>query len=462
MSTPLYSRRDVLRTLATGVAGSVFLPRGLRAAPSDQLRLAFIGAGGWGGWTIRGQVDQHYVAFCDVDDERAAESYAAHPNVPRYRDAREMLDRHADQIDGIVVTTPDHSHYPLAMMCLDAGKNVYLEKPMATTAWECRRIAAAAEYRGVSTQLGMQGHSMEGTRLLREWIEAGVVGPVTDVWLWTDRTQRDISVWSHEMAAAEPVRDTIDWRGWLADRPDRPYSSQYAPVKWRNWWGFGSGAICDIGMHMFDTVRFTLGTGFPELVEPEVSGISEYTIPRWANLRFRFPARGRHPALTVHWRNGWRGDRQNFPEDIPHLPREVIEATTNGMAFAGSEGTLFIPDMRASRSPKVYPEAREAEVRANRPEKWMPRFKGSHFDEWYAAIREGRPGAANFSYGAALTEQVLLGALAERTGEQIRWDPATMSAVGSPKATALARPDRRDDAWQPSDDLAKGLARLPG
>ncbi|MCF3650009.1 Gfo/Idh/MocA family protein [Synoicihabitans lomoniglobus] len=459
-ATPV-SRRDVLKTLALGTAGAVFLPRGLRAAPSDQLRLGFIGCGGWARSAIEGQVDQHYVAFCDVDEENAASNYAKHPSVPRYRDAREFLDRHAPELDGVIITTPDHNHYPLAMMAMEAGLNVYLEKPMATTAWECRRIAAAAAHTGVSTQLGMQGHSMEGTRLLREWIESGVVGPVTDVWLWTDRTQRNISIWSETLAAAEPRRDTLDWRLWLGDRPDRPYSSLYAPQRWRNWWGFGSGAICDIGMHMFDAVRFVLDTGNPESVTPEVSGISEYTIPRWANLNFRFPARGRHPALNVHWRNGWKDDEQNHPRGIPHLPDEMVAGVTNGMAFAGPEGTIFIPDMRVSRSPKIFPASRMQDVLANRPGKWLPRIKGGHFGDWLAGIRAGQSGGADFAYGAALTEQVLLGALAERTGETIRWDAATMTATDSPRATALARPERRDDAWQPSGDLARMLAKLP-
>lgn len=461
-SYPAFSRRGFLRSLGLAGSATLVLPRRLCAAiPSDQLRLGFIGCGGWARASISGQVEQHYVAFCDVDDERAAPTYAAHPDVPRYRDVRKFLDRHAHELDGVAITTPDHAHYPLAMMAMEAGLNVYLEKPMATTPWECRRIAAAAAHYGVSTQLGTQGHSMEGTRLLKEWLDAGVIGPVTDVWLWTDRTQPRISVWSETLAEAEPVPDTIDWTAWLGDRPHRDYSSLYAPQRWRNWWGFGSGAICDIGMHMFDAVRFALDTEFPETVEPEVSGVSEYTIPRWANLRFAFPARGDRPGFTVHWRNGWRDDVQNHPTGIPHLPDEVVQGVTNGMAFCGPEGTLFIPDMRVSRSPKIYPEARMAEVLANRPAKVLPRVKGGHYADWYRAIREGVGGGADFQYGAALTEQVLLGALAERSGETVRWDAATMTAIGSPRATAMARPARRDGAWQPSGELANVLASLP-
>ena len=396
-----------------------------------------------------GQVEQHYTAFCDVDERRAERTFESFPNVPRYRRVDEMLDRHGNEIDAVVIATPDHSHYPLTMASLAAGKHVYLEKPMATTAWECRGIAAAAAERGVTTQLGLQGHSAEGLRVLREWVEAGVVGPITDVWFWSDRTQPQIAVWSETLAPGETPPPTLDWRGWLADRPDRPYSPQYAPVRWRNWWGFGSGAICDIGMHMFDVLRMTFDTGFPDLVEAEVPAVSAYTIPRWSNLRFDFPAVGHRRAFTLHWRNGWKDDEQNFPESIPHLPAEVIRETSNGMAFGGPEGTLFIPDMRATRRPKIYPESREQEVLASPPEKRLPRVRGGHFNDWFDAIREGRPAGANFAYGAALTEQVLLGTLAQRTQKPIRWDPAGMRAVGVPEADAFTRPARREDAWRP-------------
>jgi predicted dehydrogenase len=452
------SRRHALKTLALG-ASSVFLPRGLRAAPSDQLRLAFVGAGGWARGAINGHVDQHYVAFCDVDEVRAASSYSNFNDVPRYRDVRKMLDRHAKEIDGVIITTPDHSHYPLTMACMAAGKHVYLEKPMATTAWECRRIAAGAAHYGVITQLGLQGHSAEGLRVLREWIEAGVVGPISDVWLWSDRTQPEISVWSETLPPGETPPATFDWRGWLADRPDRPYSPLYAPMRWRNWWGFGSGAICDIGMHMFDVVRMTLDTDFPEVVEADVSGLSHYTIPRWASLTWRFPAVGARPAFTLHWRNGWRGEEQNFPSAIPHLPSEVITQTKNGMAFVGAEGTLFIPDMRANRRPKLYPEAREADVLASPPAKRLPRVKGGHFLDWFDAIRAGHQAGANFAYGAALTEQVLLGVLAERTLTPIRWDAKRMRATGVPEADKFVRPERRRDAWEPA---RKDARHLPG
>lgn len=457
MMPRIVTRRDALKSVVAGSAAAFFLPRSLRAAPSDQLRLAFIGAGGWARNAIGSLVREHYVAFCDVDETRPALAYSHFPDVPRYTDVRRMFDRHGDEIDAVVVTTPDHSHYPLAMMCMDAGKHVYLEKPMATTPWECRSIAAAARATGVTTQLGIQGHSAEGLRVLREWVEAGVVGPVREVWFWTDRTEPRISEWSEALAEPQPVPETLNWRGWLADRPDRPYSARYAPVRWRNWWTFGSGAICDIGTHMFDVLRSTFDTEFPDLVEAEVPGISEYTIPRWCNLRWEFPARGDRGPLTLHWRNGWKDGVQNFPERVPFLPDDVVRANDNGMAFVGTEGVVFIPGMRADRRPKIYPEAREQEVLASPPPKRLPRLKGGHLRDWLNAIRERRPAGADFSYGAALTEQVLLGAIAQRITQPLRWDAAAMRVTGVPEADAFVRPPRREDAWKPSASLAAHL-----
>lgn len=457
MDMPHLTRRQTLKTLTTGAAASLFIPRLLKGAPSDQLRLAFIGAGGWAWQAVRSNVDQHYVAFCDVDEARGGRAYAEFPHVPHYRDIRQMLDRHANEIDAVVITTPDHSHYPLTMAAMAAGKHVYLEKPMATTPWECRRIAAGADHYGVTTQLGLQGHSAEGLRVLREWVEADTVGPITDVWLWTDRTQPRISEWSTVAPASETPPDTLNWSGWLADRPARPYSSRYAPTKWRNWWGFGSGAICDIGMHMFDVVRATFDTEFPEVVEAEVSGVSAFTIPQWANLEWHFPAKGKRGPLRVHWRNGWRDGKQNSPPHIPHIPDEVIAATTNGMAFGGPEGTLFIPEMRATRRPKIYPETREREVMASPPAKRLPRLKGGHFADFFNAIRNGHQAGANFAYGAALTEQVLLGTLAQRTLKPIHWNAVKMHAEGVPEADQFVRPQRNNTAWEPSAQDAPHL-----
>jgi len=452
------TRRQALKTLAALGAGAFVGSHALlgeddpaaappRKAPpvvKDPMRLAFVGVGGQGSLNLHNLVGHQFVAFCDVDDAHAAPVYQEFPDVPRYRDHRALIDRHHGEIDGILVNTPDHSHHPIALAAIEAGLNVFVEKPLATTIWECRSLAAAARRHKVVTQLGIQGHSAGALRVLREWLEAGAIGPVRTVHLWTDRMQPARYVVTPGLPPEEPVPATLDWDLWLASRPHRAFSPLYVPNRWRNWWDLGTGPIGDIGAHMFDVLEFALGLGFPDLVEAEVPSISPHTAPPWTRARWEFPASATRPAVTVHWSNGTRDGAFVRPESVPHLPPEVIAETTNGIAFVGDDGTAFVNDMRATSTPRIFPPEREADVLANRPPATLPRPKGSHFDDWFAAIREGREAGAGFSYGAPLTEVVLLGQLAQRTGQPIRWDRTAMRTKDNPAADALVRPPLRE------------------
>ncbi|MBC8009602.1 MAG: Gfo/Idh/MocA family oxidoreductase [Burkholderiales bacterium] len=408
------------------------------------MRLAFIGIGGQGASNLRSLVGHTFVAFADVDDVMAAPVYKDFPAVPRYRDFRRMLDRHRHEIDGVLVCTPDHSHYPIAMTVMQAGLNVFVEKPLATTIWECRQLEAAARLYGVKTQLGIQGHNAGALRILREWLDAGAIGPVRAVHLWTDRMQPERYTSADALAPAEAVPSTLDWDLWQCARPERDFSPLYVPNRWRNWWHYGTGPIGDIGLHMFDVLEFALELGFPDLVEAETPWRNAFTAPPWTRARWDFPARGVRPPVVVHWYNGTRDGAFVRPRSVPHLPPEIIATKSNGMAFVGDDATAFIPDMRASSAPRIYPSTREAEVLANRPSPTLPRPKGSHFENWFRAIRDGGEASAHFGYGAPLTEMVLLGQLAQRTGQPIRWDRAAMRTLGTPEADALVRPPLRD------------------
>jgi predicted dehydrogenase len=453
----IITRRQTLKTLAALGAGALTGSHWLHgadepaAAPAkkappvvkDPMRLAFVGVGGQGGLNLRNLVGHHFVAFADVDDAFAAPVYQEFSNVPHYRDYRELIDRHHKDLDGVLVCTPDHSHHPISVAAMEAGLNVFVEKPMATTIAECRSMEAAARRHKVVTQLGVQGHSMGALRVLKEWLDAGAIGKVRTVHLWTDRMQPARYVVTPGLPPEEPVPETLDWPLWLASRPARPFSSLYVPNRWRNWWDLGTGPLGDIGAHMFDVVEYALEVGFPDLVEAEVPSISPHFFPPWTRARWDFPARGARPAVAVHWCNGTKDGAFVRPASVPHLPPEVIAEATNGIAFVGDDATAFIPDMRASSAPRIFPPEREADVLANRPPATLPRPKGSHFDDWFTAIREGREAGANFSYGAPLTEVVLLGVLAQRTGQPIRWDRAAMRTRDNPAADAHVRPPLR-------------------
>lgn len=459
MSDPIHrphrlSRREALHTLAAG-AGALAFPGLLRGAAGDgakapvpePMRLAFIGVAGRGRDNLRSLTAHHAVAFADVDEAHAAPSFAEHPTVPRYRDFRRMLERHRREIDGVVISTPDHAHYAMTMVAMELGLNVFVEKPLATSIWECRQLEAAARRHRVKTQLGIQGHSTAALRLLREWLEAGVVGTVREIYLWTDRMQPRRYTWSESLAAAEPVPATLDWDLWLCARPERPFSSLYVPNRWRNWWGFGTGPVGDIGVHMFDVVEFALGVGFPDAVEVEVPARSEFTAPPWSRLRWHFPARGARPPIVAHWCNGTRDGAFLRPEAVPYVPAEVIAQTPNAIVFVGENGAALVPDMRASESPRLFPLERERDVLASPPARTLPRPKGGHFEDWFDAIRENRQPGASFAYSAPLNEMVLLGTLAQRTGQTIRWDRASMKTRDNPQADALVKPPMRP-GWE--------------
>ena len=442
------TRRQALKALTTLTVGSLFFPKNLFAAKPtaivSPMRIAFIGVGGQGASNVRNLIGHVFVAFADVDEASAASIYKQFPEVPRYRDYRRMLERHRSEIDGVVISTPDHSHCPIALAVIQAGLHLYVEKPLAATIAECRMMDAAARLHGVKTQLGIQGHSNGALRILREWLDAGAIGPVRTVHLWTERMQPYRYNSADSYAPAEAVPPTLDWDLWQSNRPPRAFSSLYVPNRWRNWWDYGTGPLGDIGAHMFDVVEFALEIGFPELVEATVPYHNDFTSPPWSQVRFDFPARGNRPPLTIHWYNGTKQGALFRPKESPHLPNHIISTQPDGMAFVGDDGTAFIPDIRANSAPAIYPSEREAEVLANRPPRTLERPKGGHFEDWFRSIRNGGEASAHFGYGSRLTEVVLLGVLAQRTGLPVKWDPTTLRTQNNPAADALVHPKLKE------------------
>src|SRR5688572_3133532 len=211
--------------------------------PSERLNVAGIGAGGMGGGDIatHARLGANVVALCDVDEARAAGSFSNFPKARRYKDFREMLDKEAGSIDAVSVGTPDHIHAVASMAAIRAGKHVYCQNPLTRTLHECRELTRAARKAGVATQMGNQGHASEGARLTNEWIQAGVIGPVREVHVWSDRAGR---LWKQGIGRPSdtpPVPATLDWDLWLGPIRERPYHSAYVPSNWRGWCDFGTG-----------------------------------------------------------------------------------------------------------------------------------------------------------------------------------------------------------------------------
>lgn len=443
------SRRDFMAGMAATSAVFTIVPghvlgRNGNTPPSNKLNIAGIGVGGRGGGDIRAVRTENIVALCDVDQEHAAGTFKKFPKAKAYRDFRVMLEKEEKNIDAVVVATPDHSHAVATMMAIKMGKHVFCEKPLAHSVYETRMITEAAREHNVQTQMGNQGHSSEQIRQLCEWIWDGAIGPVREVYTWSDRPAGG-QIWSTFAVRSRPketppVPETLDWDLWLGPVRHRPYHPCYVPTKWRAWVDFGTGALGDMGCHILDPVFWALQLGRPTSIEATTTHwepeVSSETYPRASIVRFEFPARGDMPPVKLTWFDG------RLKPPVPADLKPGKKLGTNGAILIGEKGTIMHGSHGAGGL-KLLPEARNREY--ERPAKTLPRVKDGHQQDWVRACKDGKPASANFDYGGALTEMVLLGVLAIRTKDQkLEWDGDNLRFTNNEEANELIRPAFRD------------------
>jgi predicted dehydrogenase len=436
-------RRDFVHGAASALAFTIVprhvLGRGYRA-PSDTLRVACIGVGGMGRNDVRGMSGETVYALCDVDWRNATDAIGANPGAKRYRDFREMLATDAASIDAVTISTPDHTHAPAVMAALKAGKHVYCQKPLARTLGEVRAIEAEAARRPrQATQMGNQGHAGEGTRQIREWVEAGAIGTVREVQYWTDRP-----IWPQAIdrpTEAHNVPQQFDWDLWLGPAPARPFHPAYAHFRWRGWWDFGTGALGDIACHAMDAAFWTLGLKYPTRIEAESTTLFAETAPRSSRIVYHFPARAGRPAVTCVWRDG------NLR---PPAPPEVDASAwppfgDGGQLWIGDDGKLVAG--MYGQNPRLLDAERDREVKATPPAQKYPRVE-SVYAEWIAGCKAGtQPGSSFAGHAGPLTEMVLLGNLAVRAGRVLEIDPQTGAVTNATIPDEWIMPRYRD-GWR--------------
>jgi hypothetical protein len=375
-----------------------------------------------------------------VDDEYASSVYQAFPEAKRYRDYRAML-AERDDIDAVLIATPDHTHAAIAMACMKAGKHVYCQKPLTHEVYESRMLAQAAKETGVVTQMGIQGHSGEGIRQVREWIQAGVIGEVREVDAWCSLTYYP---WGHANWSSPrgtrpdetpPVPETLDWDLWLGPAPERPYHPCYHPRTWRSWWDFGCGMMGDRGAHTFDPIFWALDLGQPISIDGSCTDLNEETHPIACLVRYEFPARGSMPPVTLTWYDGLRVPRPRELDD-----QDELGHPEGGALFKGSEGMLTCGVY--GENPRLLPASRMTDFTP--PEPSIPRVEGTHEDNWVRAIKSGEKAGADFAYSGPLTEVCLLGNIAKRFGTKLQWEPEAMQFTNRPDADAYVRRAYRD------------------
>jgi predicted dehydrogenase len=444
-SVPSFTRRRFLNVSAATAASFMIVPRHVlggqgQVPPSQKLNIGVIGSGGRGTDDIEGVKSENIVALCDVDQARAESNIKRFPQAKVYQDFRVMLDEQKD-IEAVVVATPDHVHAVASMAAIKHRKHVYCEKPLTRTVFEARALAKAAGEAKVATQMGNQGMAFEGNRLIKEWIWAGVIGPVREVHVWSDRpTHRGkMPLWwpqgIERPSETPPVPSTLNWDLWLGPAPWRPYHPAYVPFKWRGWWDFGSGGLGDMGIHNLAPVFTALKLGPPESVNASSTPVFKETVPVASMVHYSFPARGDMPAVKLHWYDG--GLLPARPDELePDRPLDPED----GIIFVGDKGKILVRGW-GGESPRLIPESRNQEFTP--PPKTLPRSIGHH-EEWIQACKTGSPTESNFGFAGPLTEAVLLGSVAIRTGgEVLQWDSANMKIPNAPEAEQFLKYEYR-------------------
>lgn len=444
------ARRDVLKVAAVGTAGFWVAGRGAWAADAkdgpdaaqaadageQKVKLGIIGVGGRAQQNLDEEknaiASQEIVAICDTDSKRLEIAAQRFPKAAKYSDFRKLLER--NDLDGVVVSTADHTHAPATLIALSTGKHVYCEKPLAHTVEEARRVAETAKKYKKVTQMGTQVHNFPSGNYSRvvEMIQAGAIGAVTEV-----QVVFGAAKWNAGDApkGEEKVPDYINYDAWVGPQPMIPYSKSYIPENWRSYWHWGTGTLGDMGCHYIDLPFWALKLRHPTKVKAEGPPVNKDGAPEWLSVAWDFPARGELPPVTLKWYHGKKKQDEWYEWGVPQVKR-------SGVVFIGEKGKLFA-DYDTN---KFLPADKFGDYKA--PPVSIPKSIGHH-REWLAAIRKNDPSATtcNFDYSGAVAETVLLGTVAYRSGKALDWDGDKLVATNCPEAEQYIRQAEYRKGW---------------
>jgi predicted dehydrogenase len=424
--TDRLSRRRFLQAGAAVTAAAI-LPDALPAAQpprADRLRIGIIGVAGQGGYNLSNVRHEEIVALCDVDRDRAAPVRKDFPQAQFYEDYRRLLDQ--KNVQAVVVSTPDHMHAPIAAAAMRAGKHVYCEKPLAHSVHEVRVLRETAARHKVVTQMGTQIHAGDNYRRCVEIVRAGVLGPVRRVHVWCSR-RADAR---RRAPKPLPVPAGLNYDLWLGVAPHRPYDTAHLHFHWRWWWDFGGGVLADMACHFMDLPHWALDLRAPTVIAAQgrVTYKGDNDVPDLLQVDYDYPARGDLPPVRLTWYHGVTG---------PDLNGKVTHrGFSSGVLFEGERGSL-VADYNQRR---LLPEERFRDFTP--PRQTIARSIGHH-REWLEAIRNGGTTTCNFDYSGALSEAVLLGNAAYRSGQRLEWDTRTARVTNTRAADPYLRREYR-------------------
>ena len=468
------SRRLFIKQAAWGVAAFTIIPRFTLGkgfiAPSDTLYIAGIGVGGKGKSDLtgfagspdgktKGNPKAKISFLCDVDDRQAVDSRKNFPKAVYYKDFRVMLDKEAKNIDAVSVSTADHTHAVAAMAAMQRGKHVYVQKPLTHDIYEARMLTEAARKYKVVTQMGNQYASHDAVRITKEYVDAGLIGDVTNVLTWTNRP-----VWPQGIPALTGKHDIpkeLDWDLWLGSAKQMDFNPAYLPFNWRGWWNFGTGALGDMACHIMDAAFRILPIDYPTEVECSSTTAWEgffkeanylESCPASSIIHLKFPRKDGKGDVRFTWMDG--GLLPKRPDEL--LPDEPLGYQGNGYIFEGTKGKLMA---NYDKPPVLLPTSRMKDVQVPKPT--IPRIAGQeagHYTQWVDACIAGygkMEVSSSFDFAGPFTEAVLMGNLAIRSygmrnekgyigRKKLLWDAKNMKITNFDEANQFVRREYRN------------------
>ena len=455
-----YSRRSFLGTAASSAFAFNFFPSRVFGA-NNRLQVAGIGVGGKGKsdfdhLAAHGDV----VAACDIDSRRLDVALRKHTDAVKFSDYRELINQLGDKIDALTISTPDHTHAPAAMLAMQKGIHVYVQKPLTHTIWEARQLKNLANENGICTQMGNQGTAENGLREGAEYIRAGGLGKVKEIHAWTNRPvwpqAPDITARPSE---EEAIPSHVDWESFIGPAPMRPYNSCYAPFKWRGWWDFGTGALGDMACHTTNLAFMGCELTPPSKAESVNTGpINDETYPSWATIDFVFPKTSKRGPIKFHWYEGKVGNDGKDNKGVKNLPPIDLlhgqKPKGSGLLIVGSDAIMYSPNDYGADW-LIYQDGKwlsrkEVEL----PSQTIPRNgrgDAGMKEEWVKAIRENKPEIAvsNFNYASILTESFLLGNVAMRAGGKFNWNSKKLTTNREDANRLVSKAYRNQWSFEP-------------
>ena len=453
------NRRDFLKKSSVG-AGLIIVPgyvigtTSKKPSPANRINIAIVGVAGRGQIAAIKSKSHNVVALCDVDKDRVVKARTGRGRFNKqfnavisdyekkgarwYSDYRLMFEEMKDKIDAVIISTPDHMHFPIALSAINLGKHVYCESPLAHTVDEARILSRASENTGAVTQMGNQGHSNVSIFYIKELIQTGLLGQVRDVYSWTNRSgiwwKQGEPIPGHSSITAN-IPNTLEWDLWLGIARSRSYDPGLLPVNWRIYDDFGNGVIGDMGCHMMDLAYWGLDLPAPDEIEASTIMNNCYPFPVSSVVTYKFPSGGGRPPVALHWYEG--GIPPAFPDSLKITNIVNEDYRYNGNLLVGDRGLIFSDAY--GRNIKLYRKDGDSRWRRMKPPNAGKEDNGCHYGEFFSAIAESRKASSDFSYAGPLTEMVLLGHIAQRIRGRLKFDGREGNFIDNEKASRMLK-----------------------